>query len=187
MNILCIESFCSQKTHNKALLFGSTLFKHGRYFDCWNQPLIMRKRLLRRLSWSWTVLLPSDTHKKSITSITAVLLPFVIYLLTLPRIWNDPEEGYDVDWFLLVRGKNQWQAFVNTLMNFGFNKGLTSNCRILKKDPAPFISVIPMLYVISPDHLSNGCSAPRFLTLCVAQQPFQFMSFYLNIFYAFIK
>jgi hypothetical protein len=34
-------------------------------------------------SWSWTVLLPSDTHRNPITSITAVLLPSVIYLLTL--------------------------------------------------------------------------------------------------------
>jgi hypothetical protein len=38
--------------------------------------------LLHRLSWSWTVLLPSDTQRKPITSITAVLLPFVTYLLT---------------------------------------------------------------------------------------------------------
>jgi hypothetical protein len=43
-------------------------------------------RLLHRLSWSWTVLLPSDTHRKPITSITAVLLPFVTHLLTLSRI-----------------------------------------------------------------------------------------------------
>jgi Flp pilus assembly protein TadG len=32
------------------------------------------------------VLLPSDTHRKPITSITAVLLPSVTYLLTLPRM-----------------------------------------------------------------------------------------------------
>jgi hypothetical protein len=31
------------------------------------------------------VLLPSDTHIKSITCTTAVLLPFVTYLLTLLR------------------------------------------------------------------------------------------------------
>jgi hypothetical protein len=31
------------------------------------------------------VLLPSDTHRKPITSIAAVLLPFVTYLLTLPH------------------------------------------------------------------------------------------------------
>jgi hypothetical protein len=37
------------------------------------------------LSWSWTLLLPSDTHRKLITSITAVLLQFVTDLLTLPR------------------------------------------------------------------------------------------------------
>jgi hypothetical protein len=42
--------------------------------------------LLRILSWSWPVLLPSDTYRKTITSITAVLLSFVTYLLTLPRI-----------------------------------------------------------------------------------------------------
>jgi hypothetical protein len=43
--------------------------------------------LLPRLSWSWTVLLPSAAHRKPIASITAVLLPFVTYLLTLPRLF----------------------------------------------------------------------------------------------------
>jgi hypothetical protein len=33
MNILCIESFCLQKAHNRTLLFGVTLLKHGRHFD----------------------------------------------------------------------------------------------------------------------------------------------------------
>jgi hypothetical protein len=40
-------------------------------------------RLLPRMLWNWTVLLPSDTYRKHITSITAVSLPFVTYLLTL--------------------------------------------------------------------------------------------------------
>jgi hypothetical protein len=35
-------------------------------------------------------LLPSHTHRKLITSITAVLLPFVTYLQTLPRIILPP-------------------------------------------------------------------------------------------------
>jgi hypothetical protein len=39
------------------------------------------EHLLSRLSWSWTVLLPSDTHRKPITSVTVVLLPFVISLV----------------------------------------------------------------------------------------------------------
>jgi hypothetical protein len=43
-------------------------------------------RLLHRLSWSWTVLLPSDTHRKPIAFIIAVSLPFVAYLLTLPIV-----------------------------------------------------------------------------------------------------
>jgi hypothetical protein len=42
-------------------------------------------RLLPRLSWSCNVLLSSGTHRKPITLITAVLLPFLTYLLTLPR------------------------------------------------------------------------------------------------------
>jgi hypothetical protein len=33
------------KTHNKTLLFGSTILKHGRHFDYWNQPLNMRQRV----------------------------------------------------------------------------------------------------------------------------------------------
>jgi hypothetical protein len=39
MNILCIDSFSLQKTHNTMLLFRSTPLKHGRHFDYWNQPL----------------------------------------------------------------------------------------------------------------------------------------------------
>jgi hypothetical protein len=41
INILCIESFGAQKTHNRILLFGSTLLKHGSHFDYWNHPLNM--------------------------------------------------------------------------------------------------------------------------------------------------
>jgi hypothetical protein len=33
------------KTHNRTLLFGSTLLKHGRHFDYWNQPLNLRMRI----------------------------------------------------------------------------------------------------------------------------------------------
>jgi hypothetical protein len=42
MNILCIESFCPLKKHNRTLLFSHTILKHGRHFDYWNQPLNMR-------------------------------------------------------------------------------------------------------------------------------------------------
>jgi hypothetical protein len=33
------------KTQNWTLLFGGKIFKHGRHFDYWNQPLIMRMRV----------------------------------------------------------------------------------------------------------------------------------------------
>jgi hypothetical protein len=36
MNILCSE------THNRTLLFGSAVLKHGRHFEYWNQTLNMR-------------------------------------------------------------------------------------------------------------------------------------------------
>jgi hypothetical protein len=41
MNIFCNESFFPQKkkTHNRTLLFDSTLPKHGRQLDYWTQPL----------------------------------------------------------------------------------------------------------------------------------------------------
>jgi hypothetical protein len=85
MNILCIESFWPENTHNRTLLFVSTLLKHGRHFDYWNHPLNMSmcvcyldffllwKKVKYKnglgnpnpaLSWRWTVLLPSDIHRK---------------------------------------------------------------------------------------------------------------------------
>jgi hypothetical protein len=87
MNILSTESFCKQKTHNRTLLFGSIILQARSPF--WLLKPIsehVHARLLPRLSWSWTVLLPSDTRRKPIKSITTVLLPFVTYLLTLHRI-----------------------------------------------------------------------------------------------------
>jgi hypothetical protein len=33
------------KRHNRTLLFGTTVHKHGRHFDYWNQPLNMRTRV----------------------------------------------------------------------------------------------------------------------------------------------
>jgi hypothetical protein len=34
--------FAKKKTHNRTLLFGSVLLKHGHHFEYWNQPLNMR-------------------------------------------------------------------------------------------------------------------------------------------------
>jgi hypothetical protein len=33
--------------HKRTLLFGSTVLKHGRHFDYWNQPQNMRMRVCR--------------------------------------------------------------------------------------------------------------------------------------------
>jgi hypothetical protein len=34
-----------KKTHNRTLLFGSILLRHGRHFDYWNLPMNMRMRV----------------------------------------------------------------------------------------------------------------------------------------------
>jgi hypothetical protein len=45
-----------------------------------------------------TMLLLSDTHRKPIISVTAVLLPFVTYLLTLPSILGRKERTEHKNW-----------------------------------------------------------------------------------------
>jgi hypothetical protein len=75
-----------QKAYNRMQLLVSSFFKHSHHFDYWNRHLNMCIHtwyLGCHESWSWTMLLPSGTCRKPITSITAVLLPFVDYLLTV--------------------------------------------------------------------------------------------------------
>jgi hypothetical protein len=86
MNILCIEFFRPQKKRTTERC-SSVVYTQARSIFSLLKPAseLAHVRLLPRLSWSWTVLLPSDTLRKPITSITAVLLPFVTYLLTLPH------------------------------------------------------------------------------------------------------
>jgi hypothetical protein len=79
MNILLIESFCPQKRTTE---FCSSVVPPQTQSPFWLLKQASEHEhahLIPRLSWSWTVLLPSDTQRKPITSITAVLLPFVAY------------------------------------------------------------------------------------------------------------
>jgi hypothetical protein len=83
-NILCIETLWPQETQNRMMLFGSIPLRHGSHLDCWYQTL----------NWSLRVFyldfheigLWCYTHRKTILSIAAVLLPFVTNLLTIPHI-----------------------------------------------------------------------------------------------------
>jgi hypothetical protein len=52
----------------------------------WSLKLAYEYEHSRRLSWCFTAMLPSGTHRKPIMSNWAVLLLLVTYLLTLPRI-----------------------------------------------------------------------------------------------------
>jgi hypothetical protein len=98
MNILCTESFCPQKDSALRqyspktrspfwLLKPASEHSHARVtltFTLWGKIILNTKKGLG-LPRSWTVLLPTDTDIKPVTSITALLFPFVTYLLTLPR------------------------------------------------------------------------------------------------------
>jgi hypothetical protein len=82
MNILCIESFCPERKRTTERCSSAEHPQTQSLF--WLlKPAAEHAHLIPRLSWSWTVLLPSDTHRKPFMFITAVLLPFVSNLLTL--------------------------------------------------------------------------------------------------------
>jgi hypothetical protein len=73
MNILYVESFFAQKIRTTERCSSVVHPK------AWSPFWLLKPasehahtRLLLRLSWSWTVLLPRDTHRKPNTSITAV-------------------------------------------------------------------------------------------------------------------
>jgi hypothetical protein len=71
------------RTHNSTLLFGRILFKHGRHFDYSNHALNMRMRFCyvdcHQAGLGCYLLIH---NRKAVTSITAVLFAFEIYLLT---------------------------------------------------------------------------------------------------------
>jgi hypothetical protein len=63
INILCIESFCPSKTHNRTLLFDSILLKHRRHLGCHEAGLccylvIHIENLLRTLQLFYFYLWP---------------------------------------------------------------------------------------------------------------------------------
>jgi hypothetical protein len=68
-----------------AMFFGSTMPQSWSPF-CLLKPSSEHVHLLPWMSWSWTVLLPSDMYRKHIISITATLLLFMTYILTLLHI-----------------------------------------------------------------------------------------------------
>jgi hypothetical protein len=71
------------KTQNGTLLFSRTFLKHGRHFV---KPASEHAyaHLLLRLSWSWTVLLPSDTLRKPLRPLQLFYFHFLpIYWLSL--------------------------------------------------------------------------------------------------------
>jgi hypothetical protein len=90
MNTFALSNFAHKEKHNRTLLFGSILLKHGPRLDYWNKPLNMRMCVCY-LDWHEAGLCCYVVIcRKRSTSITVVLLPFMTYLLNLLRIlWQD--------------------------------------------------------------------------------------------------
>jgi hypothetical protein len=89
MNILCIDSFCLQKsTQNRMLIFGCIHLKHGRHLYYWKQPLNMRIRAFYLDYYEAELCCYLMIHIGNVTSMIAVLHPFVTYLLTLSHIYH---------------------------------------------------------------------------------------------------
>jgi hypothetical protein len=85
MNIPCIVSFCPEKKRKTERCSSIILLKNGCHSNYWHQFQHAYARLLPRLSWGWTMLLPFDTNIKPITSTAAVLILHLwpIYWLSL--------------------------------------------------------------------------------------------------------
>jgi hypothetical protein len=83
----CIESYCPQKSPTERC--SSVVYPQERSPFWLLIPASdhAHARLLPRLPWSWTVMLPSDTHRK----------PFVTCLLTLPREYRARVSVYPYD------------------------------------------------------------------------------------------
>jgi hypothetical protein len=104
MNIICIKSICPQRTHNRTSLFGSILLKHDRHSDYWNQLLNMSMLVcyLDSHEAGLCCFLVTHIRRKPITSITAVLLPVVTYLLTLSHNREVPGSNIDPELVILT-------------------------------------------------------------------------------------
>jgi hypothetical protein len=85
MNLFALSPFANKNTQQNAAFPQYNPQARSPFWLLKSASQQAYARLLPKVSWSWTVLVPSDTHKNPITSITAALLPFVTYLQILPR------------------------------------------------------------------------------------------------------
>jgi hypothetical protein len=86
MNILWTESFARNKKHNRMLLFGSILLKHGRHFDYWNEPLNMRMRVSYLDCHEVGLCCYLVIYTENLLRPLQLLLPFLTYILAVSRI-----------------------------------------------------------------------------------------------------
>jgi hypothetical protein len=122
-SILCISSFCLQKTHNRTLLFGITLLKHRRYFDYWNQPLNMRVCYLEYHEAGLCCYLV--THIKNLLR---PLQLFYFYLWPIYRLALILKLFLEIGLGSSGARSESWQPFLNTVKKWEKCDDQLSNC-----------------------------------------------------------
>jgi hypothetical protein len=117
-------------------------------------------RLLPRLSWSWTVLLPSGTHREHIKSITAVLLPFVTCLLTLPRIFRSPLAIRWQQFSTNVLADYVWLSLVSSKQTMRVRRRILASAKCVhesfKSASVVTLGRVGMLRQVQPSGRSHG-------------------------------
>jgi hypothetical protein len=83
MSILCIKSYCLKNLTRERCSSVVYILKTSPFWLLKLASEHAHARLLPRLSWSWTMLLPSDTYRNPVTSIIADIHQFMTYSLTL--------------------------------------------------------------------------------------------------------
>jgi hypothetical protein len=82
-----------KKTHNRTLLYGSTVLKHGRHFDHWNQPLNMFMRFChvgcREPGLCCYQLIHIETYYRPLQ---------LFYFHSWPIYWRSPVDIGDYRW-----------------------------------------------------------------------------------------
>jgi hypothetical protein len=130
------------------------------------------------VSWSWTVLLRSSTHRNPIMTITAVLLAFETYLLTLPSRWlNQLNENS-------VCNVDCWQFLCDLFNESGRKRSWPNRDNILElewgdwgKPLNTFVRIASVADGIQTEHFRTQVSSVTDTTRSVMAVSFRFVSY----------
>jgi hypothetical protein len=120
MNILSSEFLHPKKKHNRTLIFGITLLKYGRHFDCWNQPLNMRMRVCY-LDWH-----DAGLCCYLVIHISNLLHPLQLYYFHL----------WPINWLALLNKRRRYNiCYIMALSSGSCNSFMCSSYNVLNSAP----------------------------------------------------